>query len=647
MKRPAQLAAPLLILAGIAAGCAPVPAPTPAAQAYIDLGYKKDIPPFLRGTVFERTDLGNIQTYPVSGYSIVVNLHNTGNNDTGIATAVRQALIKRMAYAGFGAQNDPRFTDFQPEQVLADRRVAVVQVIGMLPVGARRGQRFDVIVRAMPNSRTTSLAHGRLYNTELRNRGLEQPASGGTILAYADAGDVFVNPVYALNGPSASYPGVSAADVAASLRNGTVLNAGLVTEDRPIFLELRVPEAKISRAIERRIIARYPPPDNDRAPAAAQDEGLIYLYLPYSFNGDWHHFVEVVNHLYLNESPDFTARKVRELIAAVHIPGAPLNDISYCLEAMGPVAVPMYQSVFTDPDPAVAFAAARAALFCGDDQALRTVMAMALETGHPMQLAAVHALGQLPQSSAIDRQLEPLLSTDQNLVRIEAYKILAAHADRRIISQDLPGGFTLDQVDCGGPPLVFAVRSGQPRLAIFGTATTLAPPVVFSAMQDRLTISSEESGAYVILFYRDPQSREPIQARSGLTLAEVVSRLGGMGPAGEAHFSLNYTETVAILQGLAQAQVVRDAQQTNIAPFVLEEPTEMTEAMVNAALNARPQADPLRAKPTPVADAAMLTAPSQPGGQPPPAFGPSNNAAAPPPAPGGPEPSNSVPSFGN
>jgi hypothetical protein len=594
LGRPAVWLASLALMA-ITAGCEDATPPPVPVQPYVDQGYKPNLSAFMHGTVFERTDAGNTETYPVSGYSLVVNLQDTGDN-SGVSTAVRAELIKKMALSGFGQHSDPRFTNLQPEQVLADKRVAVVQVIGLLPVGARRGQQFDIVVRAMPRSRTTSLAHGHLYNTELRNRGLDQPSSGGTILAYADAGDVFVNPVYALNTPSADSTGNSA-QMIASLRGGTVLNAGRVTEDRPIFLQMRVPQASISRAIERRVNNRYPSGELDRPAAAAQDEGLINLYVPYSFNGDWQHYLEVVNHLYINDSPDFAAQRTRLLVKEAHRPRAALSEISYCLEGLGPTAVPIYHGLIFDLDPAIAYAAARAAVFNGDADALQALITMANENEHPFQLAAVRALGELPKSPMVDRSLEPLLGSDQALVRIEAYKILSAHADRRIITSDLPNGYKLDIVDCAGPPLVYAARTGTPRLAVFGPTVSLSPPVVFAAMDDRLTISSDDLGEYVTLFYRDPRRLDPVHMRSGLSMAELISRLGGVGPVDQDHVQMSYAEVVAILQGLSGSHVVKGSNAGGAlaaAPFVLDQPQELTDAMVTSALNARPQGDPLR-----------------------------------------------------
>ena len=51
-------------------------------------------------------------------------------------------------------------------------------------------------------------------------------------------------------------------------------------------------------------------------------------------------------------------------------------------------------------------------------------------------------------------------------MRINAYKVLAAHGDPRVISRPIADNFVLDVVDCKGPPLIYATRSGEPRLAL-------------------------------------------------------------------------------------------------------------------------------------------------------------------------------------
>jgi len=68
----------------------------------------------------------------------------------------------------------------------------------------------------------------------------------------------------------------------------------------------------MARAIEQRIIERFQDVvDDDLVPASgagnasgkkiadAQDEGVVYVYVPKAYAGDWEHFAGVVRHLYL------------------------------------------------------------------------------------------------------------------------------------------------------------------------------------------------------------------------------------------------------------------------------------------------------------------------------------------------------------
>ena len=63
--------------------------------------------------------------------------------------------------------------------------------------------------------------------------------------------------------------------------------------------------------------------------------------------------------------------KSRELVEMAQKPDAPLADISLCWEAMGDPGLPMFEHLISDPNPDVAFAAARAAAFLGDEAARR------------------------------------------------------------------------------------------------------------------------------------------------------------------------------------------------------------------------------------------------------------------------------------
>ena len=151
----------------------------------------------------------------------------------------------------------------------------------------------------------------------------------------------------------------------------------------------------------------------------AQDEGLVYVYLPKKYEHDWEHFAGVMTHLFLNESENFVGRKAAELKkVALEDPNAPLMDISYCLEGLGPKAIEVIEPLIRGKNQDVAFAAARAAAYLGNIPAQDELVKIAQTKGHKFQVNAVHVLGSMPASPAIMDKIRPLLDSSETMVRI-------------------------------------------------------------------------------------------------------------------------------------------------------------------------------------------------------------------------------------
>ncbi len=158
--------------------------------------------------------------------------------------------------------------------------------------------------------------------------------------------------------------------------------------------------------------------------------------------------------------------------------------------------------------------------------------------------------------------LSELLATKNALVRIEAYRVLAEHDASAIISRQIDGQFTVDHVATDGPPLVYATRSGIPRIAIFGQNTSLNLPIMYTAMEDRLTICSAPDGQGVTVFDRTSNLKPGgIQAKIRPDLYEVIWRLAGGSNDG---FRFGYSDLVGILQGLSNGKHIS-------ASFVLQD----------------------------------------------------------------------------
>jgi hypothetical protein len=600
------------VVATIGLGCTESKEANPKPLAkYSTLPPRPDLPEVLKNTVYEKTETQNLGPLLVSNYSLVVNLDDTG--DSTAPTPVREYIIKEMAKRGFGSQNTPGMEGMDPEKVLKDKRVAIVRVDGLIPVGARKGQSFDVQVSALDtgNNSTSSLAHGQLYSVNLSREGgdVRDPGQEVNLLATVADSPIFVNPAYALT----SHPNDPAAR--ASLRYGIVMGRARTLTDRSIILRVRNPQYSTSRVIEGRINQRF----QDTTVARAFDEGLIQLFVPESFHGDWEHFLGLATHLYLPGGTAFNVEMAKRLAVEAAKPDAKLLDISYAWEGLSTDALPVITPLMTSSSPDVAYAAARAAAFIGDASAQEVLLEIAQTKHHPFQVSAVKTLGSLPPSPAISQMLRSLLDSDEDLVRIEAYRILAENQDSSIYSRLIPGNnpktakFILDIVPSSGKPLIYATRRGLPRIAVFGGKPQVSLPVLFNAFDERLSIVSRANEQNVTIFYRDRNlPNGSITVASRPDVAELIARLGGEGPVDGVNLDFCYADIVAVLQKLADDQQLvavasSDSAQVVPAPFVLQSLPHMNDAIDSAPVipdQPRPQADatpldPLA--PTPVA----------------------------------------------
>lgn len=615
----------LVALAAMAlVGCTETP--KKVAPRYPTLAARQ-VPDYLKDTIFAYTDMGGTEPFPISGYGLVANLNGTGGSRA--PTAVREFIVKEMARHGFG--NVGGGLD-SPEDILNNRSFAIVRVDGFVPPGARAGSDwwtwFDVRVSALPESETTSLAHGDLYATDLKVQGANpvEPGSGNVSVRAQARGSIFINPAYSLD-DTADSPTAQNGAARSARRGGVVIGGARPLENRPLYLRLRAPERRMARAIERRINEQFqtvldrdlPVKANGTVLAEAEDEGIIQVLVPRAYADDWMHFAGVMKYTYMRGGvPEYAAVKASELAAQALKPDAPLLEISYALEGLGRPALHAITPLMTHASPDVQYAGARAAAFIGDPGAVAVLLSVARTRNHPFRVNAVQTLGQLPASPMVDKMLAQLLSSDQASVRVEAYRVLARHKDSTIFTRVVKRGsnekFVLDVVPGGGSPMVYASRQGLPRLAIFGDRTSVDLPLTFAAMQNRLSISSVAEDGSVMIFYRGAETRKAVRITSSADIAEIAARLGGEGPPGNAGLDFSYADVVAIVQAMIDNQKVSGmfGGQRQLASFVLQEPPRVEEAADSIPLlrdNGRPQTE-RAASEKPVQGA------TAPGGQP-------------------------------
>ena len=578
-RRPAAAALGLLAtvtaaaaaVAGLVGGCVDDAAKT--RPTYSTLG-KRDVPAYLTDSVYEYSDMSGREAFPVSGYGLVANLRGTGG--CRAPTAVRDYMVKELGRHHFGSLDGPAAS---PDKVLASKNFSIVRVEGYIPPGARAGADystwFDVRVSALAESEATSLAHGTLFECDLKIGGANplDPGNGNVSVKGQATGSVFVNPTY-VSDTTTDTPAARSGRL-----NGYVLAGARAMEDRPLILRLRAPERRTARAIERRINERFADVADDdlqahgntaaKNVANAQDEAMIYVYVPRCYGDHWEHFAGVVNALFLRGGdPGFAATRARELAEAAVLPKAPLQDISYAWEGLGKPALFALDPLLTDRRPDVQYAAARAAAFIGDRGAVPVLLDIAQAKGNPFRVNAVQVLGELPPTPRTDALCRGLLDSDEATVRVAAYQLLCKHGDPSIYTRWVRDGgkeiFALDVVRCGhaaggGPPLIYATQQGVPRVAIFGTDTTVDLPMIMGALEDdRLMFSSTPDGGQLTVSYRSPYRRDLVGFTCGADLPELIAHLGGDGSTADstAALHLSYADVVAVLQSLVKNQKV-------------------------------------------------------------------------------------------
>ena len=567
LRRLAAL--PCLALAALlVGGCSYSTKKPDPAPRYRNLGAKADFPDFLKGTVLELVDVGGVDNLVAGGYGLVVNLENTGRND-GIPTAVRDSVTKSAAILGVNsALTEGALGRLSSGQLLADPRTSIVRVDGIIPPGARAGDRIDVRVECLDSNTTVSLARGELWQTELY-RGVVTPQSPGervNLIGLA-RGPLVTNLVYAAKPPEQIKDDPAARG---SLRVAYIPDGGMVQSGRFFVLRLRQPSYRVSREIERRINYHFGLPV-----AAAQDEGRINLEMPADYRGDYGRFLGVAATLFgVGGDPAYSLKRAQELALAADQPGRTNDEllaISYAWEGLGSAAAPVLLPLLSDPRPAVAYYAARAASFNNQPAAVDTLLAIAADPRSPFNVAAVESLGKLRPNADLVRKLRDLLAVESPGVRVAAYQSLERLGDvgKSIYRLRVGEQFLLDIVDAKGPPILWASRSGTPRIALIGERPRLRAPMLVTAFGDRLTVNVDGPDQPAKIFYR-PVTARPATAAIAPELVELVARLGGERPPGEQGIRLTYGDVLAVLKQMSDDGQLLAGNGRNV-PFVLQD----------------------------------------------------------------------------
>lgn len=488
-------------------------------------------PEYLRNTVgsLARLRAGDGEPLLVSGYGIVVFPPGTGTGSSEVPAYLREKLVNEMRKRGIGSARlraqypELRpFLSMSPAEFLASRDTAVVEVHGLIPPGAVAGTPFDVRVRALAQTQTTSLAGGTLWTTELAIDGANPAMRFSRPLAEAN-GPIYLNPFD---------DRTDAQDSQEQLRSGVVIAGGSVTQPRRLDLVLNQPSWIRSRAIADRINERFGAAPKERIQTAnAQTDLLIKLAVPERFSKEPGVLLELIAHLYINRGVNFEQRKARDLVEVLREQPDQARPVMLAWRALGKTIQPVLRDLYEDPDLEMRLSALEAGTWLEDERASRYLQDLAEHPDPSVRTRVAQALVYLPKSLRGSRTLRDLLDDEVRGVRLAAYESLARINDVTVLNRygiQGPGGelkFIIDQVPAE-KPLVYITQEYFPRLVIFGPDLGFDTPTVARLWDNHLMIRAPGPDQAMQVYYQRPEDTAGRTYEAVPTVATLAYLLG-------------------------------------------------------------------------------------------------------------------------
>lgn len=491
-----------------------------------------DVPEILRNTIGAECRIGGLEPTMATGYGLVVGLNGTGSKE--IPLPIRNEVVRMMERRGIGRPSGS-LAGMTPDQLIDDPNTAVVSVEALIPPGSPEGSRFDILVRAVPGSSTTSLEGGQLWTTELREGALIAGGPDRRVFAIG-SGPIFINPF--------ADPAVSASAEANKII-GRVLDGGQAGISIPLSLTLNNPSHARARAVVSAINARFPNGAGREPTARGRNEELIAINVPYAYADRTGEFVQLIRHMRIDQqfAPEWAQRYVRALKEEPEL----AERLGYCLEALGEGAIPAVRDLYTYGEVRPRFTALRVGARLGDVRAVPYLQELVERGRGTVRTDAVKLLGRVGSDPSVNRFLRGLLDDDDLAVRINAFESLMERADPSIRKTLVEDKFVLAEVS-SREPLIYVTQQGRPTIALFGPSTEVQRPTLLRAWDGRLMMEAPVDGE-VRMFYRDYRTGQATSVTGNGSLGSLIRRLAHTPTPErpEAGFGLTYSEVVGVL----------------------------------------------------------------------------------------------------
>ena len=483
---------------------------------------------------------------PVRGYGIVAGLWGTGSSEC--PPALRQQLEKYIW------QRMPNAKPGEVSRFIESPDTAVVEIIGVIPPLASAGDRFDIQIKPMAQTQTTSLRGGVLYTAELKEMGRMVSFDQYTKTIGSAEGQIF-----------------TCTDAATKESRYYIFGGGTVILNTTISMVLNQPNYYAASAIRNRINERFGP---NTANAVSREE--IQVTIPTRYRDQKLRFLSMTQLLYLSEDETLRKQRIETLSSQLAEPQK-TGTVEISLEAIGkPVLAKLAESL-SHSDVNVRFAAARCMLNIGDNRGLPVLRDVAYNPKSELRIAAIESLSKAKLKDA-ESVLSQLLQDEKLEVRVSAYEQLVGLNSILVKRIPVGGDFFIDLVSCPGQKMIYAYRKDNAQIALFG-APIICRKNLFVDI-DQVMINARPEDKYVSLIRRHPTRPKLIgPLKSGFNVEDIIRSLGHTLETDPPQYArpglgISYSEILAILEKMCRENMIPakyvEGPLTNAGSFVEE-----------------------------------------------------------------------------
>lgn len=454
-----------------------------------------------RSTVGSLSRIYATESIQVRGIGIVAGLAGTGSSEC--PADIREELEKYIW------KQIPQKGTVNPRALIESLDTAVVEVVGTVPYLSDKTQGFDIMVRPLSSTQTTSLDGGYLYTTELKEM---------SRLARVEQFSQYSKTIATASGPIYSNKMKDRSDG----KMWCVMGGGKSTGEPSVKLILNKTDFLGANAVRNRINERFGP--KICVPESASE---CTLYFPARYKNDKMRFLRIVNSLVLGNSDqireEYTVSALNRLISEPN-----KIDAEITLEGIGKSALDRLEPLLKHDDAKVRFHAARCMLNIGSDKPVQYLRQVASDPKNAYRIEALGAIGLNSKDAG------PLLMSalsDANLdVRLAAYEMLVRLDSPLVLRKTVGGGnFVVDTIVCDGPKIIYAYQKDSPRIVLFGAPIQCDKNLFVQSDDGTITLNALPDDKYISVSRKHPGRPRVIgPIKSSFELSILIQTLGEM-----------------------------------------------------------------------------------------------------------------------